>query len=106
MALKTPDDLPAARDLVARHGGTSGLEDSPSWRLLVSPTSGTFTGTGAIVGETLTPGAPVGTVRTRREELAVVAVHGGTVVEWLVEDGDPVTPGQPLLRLHPQATTS
>lgn len=106
VALKTPDDLPAARDLVARHGGPSGLEDSPSWRLLVSPTSGTFTGTGAIVGETLTPGAPVGTIRTRREELAVVAVHGGTVVEWLVEDGDPVTPGQPLLRLHPQATTS
>ena len=25
----------------------------------------------------------------------------GTVVEWLVEDGDPVSPGQPLLRLHP-----
>jgi len=23
------------------------------------------------------------------------------VVEWLVEDGDPVSPGQPLLRLHP-----
>jgi [acyl-carrier-protein] S-malonyltransferase len=24
-------------------------------------------------------------------------------VEWLVTDGDPVNPGQPLLRLHPKA---
>jgi [acyl-carrier-protein] S-malonyltransferase len=23
------------------------------------------------------------------------------VVEWLVEDGDIVSPGQPLVRLHP-----
>jgi [acyl-carrier-protein] S-malonyltransferase len=23
------------------------------------------------------------------------------VVEWVVENGDPVSPGQPLLRLHP-----
>jgi len=27
------------------------------------------------------------------------------VVEWLVEDGDPVSPGQPLVRLHPEAVT-
>ena len=31
--------------------------------------------------------------------------HGGTVVEWLVEDGDPVCPGQPLVRLHPEAVS-
>ena len=31
----------------------------------------------------------------------VTAAHGGQVVEWLVEDGDLVSPGQPLLRLHP-----
>jgi [acyl-carrier-protein] S-malonyltransferase len=34
----------------------------------------------------------------------VVAPHGGTVVEWLVEDGDLVAPGQPLVRLHPEGT--
>ena len=28
--------------------------------------------------------------------------HGGTVVEWMVEDGDLVSPGQPLVRLHPE----
>jgi [acyl-carrier-protein] S-malonyltransferase len=26
-----------------------------------------------------------------------------TVIEWLVEDGDPVSAGQPLVRLLPQA---
>ena len=24
-----------------------------------------------------------------------------TIIEWLVEDGDPVSPGQPLVRLEP-----
>jgi [acyl-carrier-protein] S-malonyltransferase len=40
---------------------------------------------------------------TLRDEQPVVAPHGGTVVEWLVEDGDPVSPNQPLVRLHPAA---
>ena len=31
----------------------------------------------------------------------MTALHGGQVVEWLVEDGDIVSPGQPLVRLHP-----
>jgi [acyl-carrier-protein] S-malonyltransferase len=43
----------------------------------------------------------VGTVKNLRGEIPVNAPHGGIVVEWLVEDGDPVSPGQPLLRLHP-----
>jgi [acyl-carrier-protein] S-malonyltransferase len=47
--------------------------------------------------------ATVGTVETLRETIPVVAPHGGLVVEWLVEDGDPVAPGQPIIRLHPIA---
>jgi len=27
--------------------------------------------------------------------------HGGVVVEVLAQAGDPVAPGQPLVRLHP-----
>ncbi|UUZ46344.1 biotin/lipoyl-binding protein [Janibacter limosus] len=37
-----------------------------------------------------------------RDSLEVRSGHAGTVVEWLVEDGDPVSPGQPLLRMHPR----
>jgi [acyl-carrier-protein] S-malonyltransferase len=32
----------------------------------------------------------------------VVSPYDGTVVEWLVADGDPVSAGQPLVRLHPE----
>ena len=37
VALKTPDDLEAARDLVARHGSAEPQDDAPTWRMLVAP---------------------------------------------------------------------
>jgi [acyl-carrier-protein] S-malonyltransferase len=103
LALKTPADLDAARALVAAHATVSSLDDSPTWRLLVSPAKGTFRTSDLPAGTALQPGTTVGTLVTRRESQDVTAPHGGTVVEWLVEDGDPVGPGQPLIRLHPEA---
>jgi [acyl-carrier-protein] S-malonyltransferase len=103
LALKTPDDLDAARAMVERHGTESPLDHSPTWRLLVSPVAGTFKCGEAELGAELEPGTQVGVIVTRRDEQPVTAPHGGTVVEWLVEDGDPVAPGQPLVRLHPEA---
>lgn len=103
LALKTPDDLPAARRLVDEHGGTVATEETPVWRLVVAPFAGTFSLGDAPLGSTLAAGAPVGSVRARNDERPVSAPYGGTVVEWLVEDGDPVSPGQPLVRLHPEA---
>lgn len=102
-ALKTPDQLDAARDFVDRHGTQSALDVHPTWRLLVSPTKGTFVRTAGGEGESLAPRTTVGSVQSTRDETAVLAPHGGTIVEWLVEDGDLVSPGQPLLRLHPEA---
>ncbi len=101
VALKTPDDLDAARDLVRRHGSTNPVNDSPTWRLLVAPAKGTFRRSEQAAQ--LSPGQSVGMVITLRDEQPVLAPHGGHVVEWLVEDGDPVAPGQPLVRLHPEA---
>ncbi len=101
VALKTPDDLDAARALVERHGSASPLDAAPTWRLVVAPFKGTFQAGQAPVGATIDPGVAIGAVQSRRERVAVVAEHGGTIVEWLVEDGDPVSPGQPLARLHP-----
>ena len=103
VALKTPADLDAARDLVARHGTPAPQDDSPSWRMLVAPSKGTVRIADLPIGTILEPGSPVATLVTLRDEQPVVAPHGGTVVEWLVEDGDPVSPGQPLVRLHPEA---
>jgi [acyl-carrier-protein] S-malonyltransferase len=102
-ALKTPDQLDDARAFVEKHGQASQLDASPTWRLVVAPIKGVFTAAGVEVGAHLQAGDPVGKVSSLRDSLAVPATHGGRVIEWLVEDGDPVAPGQPLVRLHPAA---
>jgi [acyl-carrier-protein] S-malonyltransferase len=104
VALKTPDDLPAALDLVARHGSAAPQDDSPSWRMIVAPSKATVRVVDLPVGTLLEPGTPIATLVTSRDEQPLVAPHGGTVVEWLVEDGDPVAPGQPIVRLHPESS--
>jgi [acyl-carrier-protein] S-malonyltransferase len=102
LALKTPDDLDAARALIEKHAHDIEFAATPSWRLLVAPLGGTFEATSSQPGDALSAGAVLGRIVTRRETQEVVAPHGGTLLEWLVEDGDPVSPGQPLARLHPE----
>lgn len=104
VALKTPDDLDAARALVEKHGTPSEIDASPTWRLVVAPFKGVVHQASVRPGDDLAPGAEVGVVRSHRDEQAITVPHGGTVVEWLVEDGDPVAPGMPLLRIHPQGS--
>jgi [acyl-carrier-protein] S-malonyltransferase len=101
-ALKTPDQLDAARAFVEKHGTQSALDLNPTWRLLVSPSKGTFVRAAGGEGDALAPESTIGTVHSTRDETAVYAPYGGTIVEWLVEDGDLVSPGQPLVRLHPE----
>jgi [acyl-carrier-protein] S-malonyltransferase len=105
-ALKTPDQLDDARAFVDQHAALNPLENSmsssPSWRVVVSPMKGTFKAAALDVGRALDLGHTIGTVSSLRDSLELTAQHGGTVLEWLVEDGDPVAPGQPLLRLHPE----
>jgi [acyl-carrier-protein] S-malonyltransferase len=104
LALNTPDDLPAAWDLIERHATVAPTSQSPTWRLLVAPAKGTFRlGVTSEAGDSLVAGAAIGAIVNLRDEQPVLAPHGGTVVEWLVEDGDPVSPGQPIVRLHPVA---
>ena len=104
VSLKTPEDMPAARDLIARHGTETAVTDSPTWRLVVAPFKGIIEfNVSEEPGTVLDGKTKVATIRTLRDEYEVEAPHGGTIVEWLVTDGDPVNPGQPLLRLHPKA---
>ncbi len=111
LAIKTPDQLDAARDLIEEHLADSvsnrGHGHTPEWRLIVSPTSGRFrsvlenagaTEAGAMVGHT----ADLGTVVARSGERAVTAPWPAEIIEWLVEDGDPVSEGQPRVRVQPQ----
>jgi [acyl-carrier-protein] S-malonyltransferase len=110
VALKTPDDLAAARSLLAEHGALDPHENGhvPEWRLLVSPHAGTFRagdpGQAAAPGVAITTGAPLGHVEVRAGQHAIAPPFPATVIEWLVEDGDPVNAGQPLVRLLPEGT--
>ena len=102
-ALKSPDQLDDARAFCEKHGEPAGLDTTPTWRMVVSPAKGTFhLDAEAAERDVLAAGAPIGGVANLRDTVSVTAAHGGQVVEWLVEDGDLVSPGQPLLRLHPE----
>jgi len=103
LALKTPADLDTAREMVGRHSVASSLQASPTWRLVVAPAKGAVRILSeARTGDAVGNGVVVARVEGLRDGHDVRAQHGGTVVEWLVEEGDPVSPGQPLLRLHPE----
>ncbi|GAB2860052.1 acyltransferase domain-containing protein [Nocardioides pacificus] len=102
-ALKTPDQLDDARAFCDKHGEANGLDVHPTWRMVVSPSKGTFHRSAQVADMAfLPPGATIGDVASSRDRTPITAAHGGHVTEWLVEDGDLVSPGQPLLRLHPQ----
>jgi [acyl-carrier-protein] S-malonyltransferase len=106
VALKTPDDLDAARALLAQHADSHDDHHAPEWRLLVAPAAGTFRAADGRA-ETIGPGTQVGRdtdlgrVEMRGGDQAVATPFPATVMEWLVEDGDPVSAGQPLVRLLP-----
>ena len=104
-ALNTPDQLGEALAFVRKHGAaesTSPISGNPTWRLVVSPGKGQFIRTEDVDADTVLPNhSTVGVLKNLRSEVPVSAPYGGIVVEWLVENGDPVAPGQPLLRLHP-----
>jgi [acyl-carrier-protein] S-malonyltransferase len=101
LAVKTPEQLGAARELMAEHCAAGQLAEPdglgvghlPEWRLIVAPTSGTFRSGGE---------GALGTVVARGGERAVTAPWPAEIIEWLAEDGDPVSEGQPLVRVQPR----
>ncbi len=102
LAVKTPGDLDAARAMLAEHDLHSDSH-APEWRLLVAPLGGTFRSAAAPEGPgvSVVSGAELGRVEMRGDSHLVTAGFPATIIEWLVEDGDPVSPGQPIVRLDP-----
>jgi [acyl-carrier-protein] S-malonyltransferase len=105
IALKTPDNLKAARSLIAEHGQADADSDTPEWRLLVAPLAGVFRAcSDGQPGVMISSGAELGHVEIRGGSHLVTPTFPATIIEWLVEDGDPVSAGQPLVRLLPAGT--
>ncbi|HEX2774050.1 MAG TPA: acyltransferase domain-containing protein [Micromonosporaceae bacterium] len=100
VTLNTPDDLPAARDLIARHGSAPTHEPEIHFRVVVAANAGMFApADGLAEGDTVTPGQVIGHVATRQGAVEVAAHDGGMLTEWLAHHDDPVAPGQPLARI-------
>ncbi len=115
LALKTPDQLDPARALIAAHAASkNGYAAAPvgtpaEWRIVVAPGGGTFrsadnqtAAAATSAGAAVPAGAVLGYVIARGGERQVTAPHDAVLTEWLVEDGDPVSEGQPLVRLEPE----
>ncbi|MFV2123312.1 acyltransferase domain-containing protein [Micromonospora sp. LOL_013] len=104
VTLKTPDDLPAARALIARHGMAPSHEPTRQFRIVVSASAGTFEpAAGLAEGDPLTAGQIIGHVTTRQGPVEVAAHDAGVLTEWLAHHDDPVAPGQPLARISGSA---
>jgi [acyl-carrier-protein] S-malonyltransferase len=99
--LRTPDDLPAAKTLLARFTSGGEGEYTPDWRMVMAPVGGTFSIDAVAEGTWVKAGSRLGAVRTRKDDLQVSASYDGVLVEWLLEDGDLVDAGEPVARLVP-----
>jgi len=100
VTVNTPDDLPAARDLFARHGVAPTGEPEPQFRVVVAGAAGTFQPAQHLAeGTEVSTGQVIGHVSTRQGPVEVTAHSGGLLTEWLAHLDDPVAPGQPLARI-------
>src|SRR5258708_1687986 len=104
LALKSPADLGSAQALLAEHAGSHSDSHAPECPLLAPPQGRTFRAmpqADGLPGPSVGSGAALGLIEVRGGAHPVVTDFPATIIEWLVEDGDPVNTGQPLVRLQP-----
>ena len=79
MAVKTPDDLDAARGLIASQAEYGQGEHTPDFRVVVTPAKGVFTrAEGVDEGSAVAARHPArASIRTNRDEHVIVAPHVG-----------------------------
>jgi [acyl-carrier-protein] S-malonyltransferase len=100
LAVKRPDDLERAQQLIDSAAAAPQPEHVPDVRVVTTPTKGIFTRTGGLSeGKSIANGTRIGTIRTNRDEYPVVSPASGVLEEWLRFDGDIVAAGLPVARL-------
>jgi len=94
--IKTPDDLAAAREVLAEADRPQPVPEE-----VLAPVQGIFTRARNLTeGDVVWAGSRVGTVRTNHDEVAVVAPASGALREWLRNDGDVLgAAGLPVARM-------
>jgi [acyl-carrier-protein] S-malonyltransferase len=102
LAVTGPGDLDRARELIDAERGRAEAEHFPDWRVVVAPARGTVSPADVAEGTHLPAGTPLGSIRSRREEVHVSAAYDGVLAEWLVHEGDLVDAGDPIARLYPE----
>jgi [acyl-carrier-protein] S-malonyltransferase len=100
VTVNTPEDLAAARDVIARHGAAPSHEPTLQFRVVVASAAGNFTPADQLTeGTDVRTGQVIGHVSTRQGAVEVTAHGAGTLTEWLADPNDPVAPGQPVARI-------
>jgi [acyl-carrier-protein] S-malonyltransferase len=101
LAIKTPEDIAAARLLIESRPGHGQGEHTVDFLVVSTPAKGVFTrAEGIDEGSDLARGTRLGTVRTNRDEHVIVAPQAGVLAEWLRHDGDIVAAGLPVARIY------
>ncbi len=105
IALRAPDDLVLAATVIERESDVAamacGADGVESLRIVVAPANGIWRPVTAPPPRRPSEALPsLGVIAGRRASVAVDVPAGGRVVEWLVQEGDPVREGQPLARLE------
>lgn len=101
VTVNTPDDLKAARDLIARHGSVPSHEPTLHFAVVVASSAGTFApAEGLNEGDHVKAGQVIGQVISRQGATDVTSHVAGALTEWLSNHNDPIAQGQPLARLE------
>jgi [acyl-carrier-protein] S-malonyltransferase len=101
VAVKTPDDLDAARAALQDVSQPGQGEHTPDFHVVVSPAKGTFHPAGDVTeGDHVEKGRQLGVITTNRDEHRVISTRSGVLAEWLRHDSDLVGAGLPIARLQ------
>jgi [acyl-carrier-protein] S-malonyltransferase len=101
IAIKSPDDLDRARELIDSRPQHGQGEHTVDFRVVVTPAKGVFTrADGLDEGGDVARGTRLGTIATNREQHEIVSPEAGVLAEWLRDNGDIVPAGLPVARIH------
>lgn len=97
--IKSPSDLDSAQQLLDEQSARPRPQGSDV-RPVLSPAKGIFSHSHDLaIGGDIAAGSRIGTIRTDRDEVAVISPASGVLEQWLRNDGDILGAGMPVARI-------